>query len=120
MGVPATSESGLTFSGLCGIAISGSSESKSIASVASMCASGSLRSVVHGLSVRPSRYSAVFSSAGKMPVSDPASTAMFATASRSSIVSASAPGPTNSSAMFVPPPAPISASTARITSFPDT
>ena len=48
------------------------------------------------------------SSAGKMPVSEPASTAMFATARRSSTESASAPGPTNSSTAFVPPPTPIS------------
>ena len=38
-----------------------------------------------------------------MPVSEPASTAMFATAIRSSIDSASAPSPTNSSTWFVPP-----------------
>ena len=57
-------------------------------------------------------------SAGKMPFSEPASTAMFATASRSSIVSASAPSPTNSSTMFVPPPTPSSPITARITSLP--
>ena len=55
-----------------------------------------------------------------MPVSEPASTAMFATARRSSIESASAPGPTNSSTAFVPPPTPISPITARITSFPVT
>ena len=55
-----------------------------------------------------------------MPVSDPASTAMFATARRSSTESASAPGPTNSSTAFVPPPTPISPMTARITSFPVT
>ena len=57
---------------------------------------------------------------GRSPVSEPASTAMFATASRSSIESASAPSPTNSSAMFVPPATPISAITARIRSLPVT
>ena len=57
---------------------------------------------------------------GRSPVSEPASTAMLATASRSSIDSASAPSPTNSSAMFVPPATPISAITARIRSLPVT
>ena len=55
-----------------------------------------------------------------MPASEPASTAMFATASRSSTESASAPGPTNSSTAFVPPPTPISPMTDRITSLPVT
>ena len=81
---------------------------------------GPTRSAVHARSVRPSRYARAFSSAGKRPVSAPASTAMFATASRSSIESASAPSPTNSSAAFVPPPTPISAMTARIRSLPVT
>ena len=60
------------------------------------------------------------SSAGKSPVSAPASTAMFDTASRSSIVSDEAPSPTNSSAMFVAPPTPISAIRARMRSLPAT
>ena len=54
-------------------------------------APASVRSAVQARSVRPSRYAAIVSSAGKKPVSEPASTAMFATASRSSIDSASAP-----------------------------
>src|SRR4029078_13207470 len=57
---------------------------------------------------------------GTVRVSEPAATALVATASRSPIESASAPGPTNSSTAFVPPPTPISPMTARITSFPVT
>jgi hypothetical protein len=45
---------------------------------------------------------------------------MFETASRSSIESAAAPSPTNSSAQLVAPPTPISAITARMRSLPVT
>ena len=91
-----------------------------MASSRANAASVSDRSLCHGRSVRPAGRRRPSSSAGKRPVSAPASTAMFATARRSSIVSASAPSPTNSSTAFVPPPTPISASTARMRSLPVT
>src|SRR5919206_494305 len=104
IGVPATSSTGTTLSGLCGLATSGPSSSRSISTRSSYSqpSSGPISAKSSSRSWRFSQ-SRVWSSGGKTAEVAPSSAIMFAIVPRSGIERSAVPGPVNSKTLFLPP-----------------
>ena len=103
-GVPATSSTGTTLSGFCGLATSGPSSPRSISTRSSYSApsSGAISSKSSSRCWRRS-HSRVFSSGGKTAEVAPSSAIMFAIVPRSGTDRSAVPGPVNSNTLFLPP-----------------
>src|SRR5919206_323720 len=116
-GVPATSSTGTTLSGLCGLATSGPSSPRSISTRSSYSApsSGPTSEKSSSRCWRRSQ-SRVSSSGGKTAEVAPSSAIMFAMVPRSGIDRSAVPGPVNSKTLFLPPLAESRRSSSRMMS----
>ena len=97
----------LVFSGRCGNATVGRMADRSMSITLSYTASSSASYTVNGRFTRPFTYSSVISSTAKMPFFAPASIAMLAMHSRSSIERLFNPSPENSIDWYSAPSTPI-------------
>ncbi len=116
-GLPASSRTGTTLSGLCGCAMRGSSVARSISTVSSYSASGSAASGAKS-SARPcdSIQPRVTSSAGKTLAVAPSSVPMLVMVARSGTERVATPGPAYSNALPTPPFTLRRRSSSRMTS----
>ena len=117
IGVPATSSTGTTLSGFCGLATSGPSSARSISTRSSYSqpSSGPSSSKSSSRCWRRS-HSRVLASGGKTADVAPSSAIMFAIVPRSGTLRSAVPGPVNSKTLFLPPRTVRRRSSSRITS----
>ena len=116
-GVPATSSTGTTLSGLCGFATIGPSSSRSISTRSSYSQPSSAASSAKSSSRSWRRsHTRVFSSGGNTAAVAPSSAIMLAIVARSGTLRSAVPGPVNSKTLFSPPRTVRRRSSSRITS----